>query len=99
MFKNIPFTRVNWVTSSFLIGTFVLTVTAVPLYLWKFGIDWFQLALFFVMLSACGFSITLGYHRMFSHLAFQGHWSVKLFTLIFGAPERPGAKTSGDTPA
>ena len=33
MFKNIPFDRVNWVTSSFLIGTFVLTVTAVPLYL------------------------------------------------------------------
>ncbi len=85
MFKNIPFQRVNWVTSSFLIGTLFLSLTAVPLYIWKFGLDWFQIALFFVMLAACGFSITLGYHRMFSHLAFQGHWSVKLFTLIFGA--------------
>jgi stearoyl-CoA desaturase (delta-9 desaturase) len=85
MFKNIPFERVNWVTSSFLIGTFTLTLTAVPLYLWKFGIDWFQVGLFLVMLAACGFSITLGYHRMFSHLAFRGHWSVRLFTLIFGA--------------
>ena len=85
MFKNIPFARVNWITSSFLIGTLFLSLTAVPLYVWKFGIDWFQLALFFVMLCACGFSITLGYHRMFSHLAFRGHWSVKLFTLIFGA--------------
>ena len=85
MFKNIPFHRVNWVTSSFLIGTLFLSLTAVPLYIWNFGLDWFQCALFFVMLCACGFSITLGYHRMFSHLAFRGHWSVRLFTLIFGA--------------
>jgi stearoyl-CoA desaturase (delta-9 desaturase) len=30
---RIPISRVNWTTSSFLIGTFVLTLTAVPLYL------------------------------------------------------------------
>ena len=85
MFPRIPFKKVNWVTSSFLIGTLVLSLTAVPLYLWHFGLDWFQAVFFLVMFAACGFSITLGYHRLFSHLAFQGHWSVKLFTLIFGA--------------
>src|SRR5206468_6073896 len=41
---RIPTDRINWTTSSFLIGTFVLTLTAVPLYLWYFGVDWFQLA-------------------------------------------------------
>ena len=85
MFSRIPFDRVNWITSSFLIGTLVLTLTAVPAYIWQFGIDWFQVVLFFVMFCACGFSITLGYHRLFSHLAFKAHWSVKLFTLVFGA--------------
>ncbi|MDB6148828.1 MAG: Stearoyl-CoA 9-desaturase [Chthoniobacter sp.] len=85
MFKNIPFERVNWVTSSFLIGTAFLSLTAVPLYIWKFGIDWFQIALFFVMFAACGFSITLGYHRLFSHLTFQAHWTVRLFVALFGA--------------
>ncbi len=85
MFSRIPFEKVNWITSSFLIGTLVLTLTAVPLYLWNFGLDWFQVVFFLVMLAACGFSITLGYHRLFSHLAFQGHWSVRLFTLLFGA--------------
>ena len=85
MFKKFPFDRVNWITSSFLIGTLFLTLTAVPAYLWAFGLDWFQVVLFFIMFSACGFSITLGYHRLFSHLSFQAHWSVKLFTLIFGA--------------
>ncbi len=85
MFSRIPFEKVNWITSSFLIGTFVLSLTAVPVYLWNFGIDWFQIALFFVMFAACGFSITLGYHRLYSHLSFQAHWSVRLFVLIFGA--------------
>ncbi len=85
MFSRIPFEKVNWPTSSFLIGTLFLSLTAVPAYLWFFGIDWFQIALFFVMFCACGFSITLGYHRLYSHLTFQAHWVVRLLTLIFGA--------------
>ena len=56
-----------------------------PAYLWYFGLDWFQVALFFVMFAACGFSISIGYHRLFSHIAFQAAWPVRLFTLIFGA--------------
>ena len=82
---RIPASRINWTTSSFLIGTVVLTLTAVPLYLWYFGIDWFQLAVFAVMLAATGFSITLGYHRLFSHMTFRPRLPVRLFTLIFGA--------------
>jgi len=85
MFSRIPFHRVDWLTSSFLIGTLFLSITAVPLYIWHFGIDWFQIALFFVMFCACGFSITLGYHRLFSHLTFQAHWIVRLLTVVFGA--------------
>jgi stearoyl-CoA desaturase (Delta-9 desaturase) len=82
---SLPLDRVNWTTSSFLIGTLALTLTAVPLYLYHFGLDWFQVALFGVMLFACGFSITLGYHRLFSHLSFSGSRLIKLLTLIFGA--------------
>jgi stearoyl-CoA desaturase (Delta-9 desaturase) len=85
MFPQIPFHRVNWLVSSFLIGTLFLSVTAVPAYLWFFGIDGFQILLFFAMLVACGFSITLGYHRLFSHLTFKAHWIVRFFTVIFGA--------------
>jgi hypothetical protein len=85
MFPQIPFRRVNWLVSSFPIGTLFLSVTAVPLYLWFFGIDCFQIVLFFAMLGACGFSITLGYHRLFSHLTFQAHWIVRFFTVVFGA--------------
>jgi stearoyl-CoA desaturase (delta-9 desaturase) len=71
---RLPLDRINWLTSSFLIGTLALTLTALPLYLWFFGLDWFQVVLFFAMLTACGFSVTLGYHRLFSHISFQASW-------------------------
>ena len=72
-------------TSSFLIGTLALTLSAVPIYLWHFGLDWFQVALFFGLAGATGVSITLGYHRLFTHMTFQASWPIRLFTLLFGA--------------
>lgn len=84
-FFRLPIERINWITSSFLVGTLALALTAVPLYLWFFGLDWFQVALFFAMLLACGFSVTLGYHRLFSHRSFEASWPIRLFVLIFGA--------------
>ena len=42
MFPRIPFDKVNWLISSFLIGTLFLSLTAVPASIWFFGIDWFQ---------------------------------------------------------
>jgi stearoyl-CoA desaturase (delta-9 desaturase) len=85
MMSRIPFHKVNWKTSAFLIGTFILALTATPAYIWHFGLDRFQIALFFLMAAATGFSITLGYHRLFSHITFQAHWAVRLFTVLFGA--------------
>ena len=85
MLSRIPSDRINWTTSSFLIGTLALTLTAVPLYLWHFGLDWFQVALFATLLITTGLSITLGYHRLFSHLAFRAKWPVRFLVLLFGA--------------
>jgi stearoyl-CoA desaturase (delta-9 desaturase) len=82
---RIPSTRINWTNSSFLIGTALVTCTAVPWYLWQYGIDGFQLALFLVFFIATGLSITLGYHRLFAHVAFQASWPVRVATLLFGA--------------
>lgn len=82
---RIPLKRVNWTTSAFLIGTALISLIFVPIYLYKNGIDWFQSIMFFFYLSATMMSITLGYHRLFSHLAFKAKTPVKLFTLVFGA--------------
>ncbi len=85
MISQIPTDRINWKTSSFLIGTLILALTATPLYIWHFGVDAFQVTFFLIMACLTGLSITLGYHRLFSHLTFQAHWTVRLLAIIFGA--------------
>ena len=82
---SLPTERINWVSSSFLIGTALLTVTALPIYLWFFGFDWFHAGMFFVMFILTGFSITAGYHRFFAHKTFEARWPLRLMVLIFGA--------------
>ena len=76
---------VNWPNSLFLIGTLLVALTAVPVFVWSHGLDWFQIALFFSFFITTGLSITLGYHRLFSHLTFKASWPVRLLTLVFGA--------------
>lgn len=83
--------NIRWTNSIFLIGTFVTTVTAVPLYIWHYGLDVFQISLFWFFLTSTALSITLGYHRLFSHLTFHASWPVKLFTLLFGAAAFEGS--------
>lgn len=85
MFPNFPFDRINWFTSSFLILSVLASAIGVPLYIYHFGIDWFQITLFFVYFILSGMSITLGYHRLFAHKAFKAKKPVKIATLIFGA--------------
>jgi len=83
--KNYPWHKVDWMNSAFLIGTLLVTLTAVPAYIWHFGMDWFLGGMFLAYFIATGLSITLGYHRLFSHLSFKARWPVKLATLVFGA--------------
>jgi stearoyl-CoA desaturase (delta-9 desaturase) len=85
LLSRIPWERVNWKTSIFLAVINTLAVTAVPLYIWHYGLDWFQVLLFLFFYIATGMSITLGYHRLFSHLSFKAKAPVKLATLVFGA--------------
>jgi stearoyl-CoA desaturase (Delta-9 desaturase) len=85
MVFRIPTDRINWITSSFLIGTLILTLTAVPWYLWHFGFDWFYFAVAAALLAVTGFSITLGYHRLFSHATFQAKLPIRLLVVICGA--------------
>ncbi|MGA1124532.1 MAG: fatty acid desaturase, partial [Chthoniobacterales bacterium] len=85
LLARIPWERVNWKTSIFLAVLNTLAVTAVPLYIWHYGLDWFLVALFFLFFILTGLSITLGYHRLFAHLSFKAKTPVRLATLLFGA--------------
>jgi stearoyl-CoA desaturase (delta-9 desaturase) len=82
---SLPRHRINWITSSFLIGTVLLTVTGLPVYLWFFGLTWFHAGMFFLFVWLTGFSITAGYHRLFAHKSYQAKWPLRLMVLLFGA--------------
>jgi stearoyl-CoA desaturase (delta-9 desaturase) len=88
-FRNFPIYRIEWVTSTFLILTALLSLTLVPWFVWTYYSEvqgWgFIIALAIFYYYATGFGITLGYHRLFSHISFKAKWPVKLFVLLFGA--------------
>jgi stearoyl-CoA desaturase (delta-9 desaturase) len=89
MFK-LPY-KMHWENTVFLSTTFFTTLIAVPVYLWHNGVDFFQVGLFLFFAISTGMSITLGYHRFFSHLTFQAAWPVKVYTLLFGAAAFEGS--------
>jgi stearoyl-CoA desaturase (delta-9 desaturase) len=84
-----PPKQIEWVTASFLVGTLIAAITLVPAFIWAYAsapIGWgFIWALFAFYYAATGFGITLGYHRLFSHVTFKATWPVRLATLLFGA--------------
>ena len=76
---------INWVTTILFSTTFVAAVIGVPLYSWLVGYSAAAWVWFAVFLIASGLSITAGYHRLWSHHAYEAHWSVRLFFMLFGA--------------
>jgi stearoyl-CoA desaturase (delta-9 desaturase) len=91
IYMRTPWGHIRWQNSVFLITTFVTALIATPIYIWHHGIDAFQIGLFFAFFISTAMSITLGYHRLFSHLTFQANPAVKLFTLLFGAAAFEGS--------
>jgi len=76
---------INWVTTILFSTTFVAAVIGVPLYGWLVGYSAAAWIWFAIFLLASGLSITAGYHRLWSHHAYEAHWSVRLFFMLFGA--------------
>ncbi|MGC6426037.1 MAG: fatty acid desaturase [Akkermansiaceae bacterium] len=83
--NRIPFHRVNWTNTSFLFVITAIALIAAPIFLWNNSVSPLMWGMFAFYMIATGISITLGYHRLFSHLSFKAKWPVRLFTLVFGA--------------
>ena len=63
---------------------FVGLVAAVTL-LWNEAVGWTDLALFLGLYVICGFGITIGYHRMLTHHAFEAVRPLKAALLVAGS--------------
>jgi stearoyl-CoA desaturase (delta-9 desaturase) len=75
----------SWLNTLFLLGTLGLALILVPLKLSLQGLRWSEVGVLLVMYSLTGLAITVGYHRLFSHRAFQAAWPLRLAVLLLGA--------------
>ncbi len=82
MFKLTPRA---WLNTSFLLGTLLLALVLVPWKLAAQGLRPSEVLVFLALYTLIGMSITVGYHRLFSHRAFQAAWPVRLAVLLLGA--------------
>ena len=80
-----PKAKINWVNTLFLLGLPPLTATALGFYIFHNGVAWSDVLILLVMYWTTGLAITAGYHRYYSHRAFECHPIVQLYFLLFGA--------------
>jgi stearoyl-CoA desaturase (delta-9 desaturase) len=76
---------IDWVTTVLFSSTFLVAAMGVPVYGAYFGFSAGSVIAFVLFLVASGLSITAGYHRLWAHRAYEAHWSVRLFFMLFGA--------------
>ncbi|HSQ69206.1 MAG TPA: fatty acid desaturase [Steroidobacteraceae bacterium] len=81
-FEDAP---INWVTTTVFTATPIATLVLVPWYGIVHGYGLGAWLAFAALMMATGLSITAGYHRLWAHRAYQAHWTVRLFFMVFGA--------------
>lgn len=79
------FRKINWPNMIFFSFMGVLTLTALPLYGFHVGFSRPEWILFWAFVITTGLSITVGYHRLFAHRAFQASPVITFLALFFGA--------------
>ena len=78
--------KINWLNSIFLFATPIFALVGIILHWIYFSPPGLlELIVFFGLYFACGLSITVGYHRLFSHRSHNAKWPLVLFYSIFGA--------------
>ncbi len=77
--------KLNWINVIFLIITPVLALFGSIWHGITYGITWVELSIFFIWYFACGLSITVGYHRLFSHRSHQANLLLRILYALFGA--------------
>jgi stearoyl-CoA desaturase (delta-9 desaturase) len=84
--------------TSFLTGTLALALICVPWRLATHGMSLSEGLVFLAMTFAIGTAISGGYHRLFSHRAYQASWPVRFLFLCVGAAafENSALKWSSD---
>jgi len=76
--------EIIWLNVSVFVLTGLITVIGVPVYAFYHGFDGWQITAMVVGIFICEISITAGYHRLWTHRAYQAHWLVRLLLALGG---------------
>jgi len=76
--------KLDWTNILFIGATHLVAVFAV-VYMAAIHFSWWTLGLGLLWFAFCGFAITGGYHRLFSHPSHKAHWLLRAFHVFFGA--------------
>lgn len=77
--------KILWLNVSVFIITFAVAAIAVPYRAITHGFETNELIAALLCFIYCGMSITVGYHRLWSHKTYQAHWSLRLICALGGA--------------
>ena len=75
---------INWPAALVLTLTPLLALILSPWYSWNYDFSTAAWVSFFIIFPLNGLSITAGYHRLWSHRAYEASWPVRFVLMIFG---------------
>lgn len=75
---------IDWGITSFIIGYHLALFVLLPWYLLNVTPSTFIIGAAIFLFCATGFSITFGYHRLYSHRAFDANSIIEIMVLFFG---------------
>ena len=73
-----------WTNIIMFAATFLVAITVVPWYGFTHGYSAAAWGSFVVLLAFCELSVTCGYHRLWSHKAYEAHWFPRLVFMLGG---------------
>ena len=76
--------KLIWLNVIVFTVTALITLLGVPAYAYMHGFDIWQITLMVLAIGFCEISITAGYHRLWSHRAYEAHWLLRLILAIGG---------------
>lgn len=82
---DLPKRKTKWAGVVLFVILISCGVFGTPFYIYHYGLTQAETALFFFYFFATGLSITVGYHRLFSHVTYKTNNFVRFLLLFFGA--------------
>jgi len=77
--------KIIWLNVAVFVITFLFAAIAVPYRAYTHGFDSAEITMAILCFIYCGMSITVGYHRLWSHKTYQAHWSLRFVCALGGA--------------